>query len=161
MRENQMHRGKSAAWLAEYRAGRQFEREFGSRAEQRDARQQAEREGRYVEPRSWMARAGDEVAAWFGVHDALKRRQWDAAVGDHTDEGPQEQVTPDEAIRAVIRNRLTQEPRLYASAVAVAVNAGVVELTGEVRVNADRGLAEEIATAAPGVVRVVNQLVVA
>jgi osmotically-inducible protein OsmY len=160
MRDNGMHRGSQQQWLTEYRAGRRFEREFGARADQREARTADEREGRFVEPRSWLNRATDEVAAWFGVHDALRRRQWDEAAGNHEGAGPTVEVTSDERIRAEVGERLAKEGRIDATGVTVAVESGVVDLTGAVRISADRHLAEEIAGAVRGVVHVRNDLTI-
>ena len=73
----------------------------------RDDRMRRENEletGRYAEPRSWMDRTKDEIAAWFGSTDAMRRRQWDEAAGDHTGEGPVRQLDADGCAAPVDRN---------------------------------------------------------
>jgi len=117
--------------------------------------------GRFAEPRSWWDRTSDEVAAWFGNVDALRRRQRDVAVGDHAGQGPK--FTHDEDARIVdqIGRRMTNDPNLDASRVTVTCHDRVVSLTGEVLTEADRHHAEHLAAAAPGALEVRNSLIVA
>jgi osmotically-inducible protein OsmY len=142
---------------AEYEAGRSFERRFGEKAAPMDGRGG---EGRFAEPRSWVARTTDEVKAWFGDRDALRRRQWDEAAGDHTGQGPAVEMDEDSRITAELSTALASERNLDASNIKVAVRAGVVTLDGMVRISADRTLAEAAAWKIRGVVGVRNNLFV-
>ena len=117
--------------------------------------------GRFSESRSWWDRTSDEVAAWFGNVDALRRRQRDVAVGDHAGQGPSATIDEDMRITDQISRRMTNDPNLDASRVAVSCRDRVVTLTGEVLTDADRRLAEHLAAAAPGALEVRNSLVVA
>ncbi|MGA0599494.1 BON domain-containing protein [Caulobacter sp. KR2-114] len=117
--------------------------------------------GRFTEPRSWWARTSDEVAAWFGNPDALRRRQRDEAVGDHSGKGPAATIDEDERIVAEVSRQLTNDRMLDASRVAVACKDRAVMLTGEVTTSADSARAESIAAACGGVDSVENRLTIA
>jgi hypothetical protein len=41
------------------------------------------REGRGEGGRNWWDRTRDQVTSWFGDHDAQRRREWDAEMGEH------------------------------------------------------------------------------
>jgi osmotically-inducible protein OsmY len=116
--------------------------------------------GRFLEPRSWLSRTADEVSAWFGDRNAMRRRQWDEAAGDHRGEGPATYVASDASMVDDVSRRLTQDPLLNASKVEVAVLAGAVTLSGSVSTSADKRRAEELAVGAPGVSMVHNKLAV-
>jgi osmotically-inducible protein OsmY len=117
--------------------------------------------GRFAERRSWMERTKDEVASWFGNTEAMRRRQWDEAAGDHSGEGPARFVDSDTRIVEVLENRLTVDRDLDASNIQVACSEGVVSLGGTVTTSAGAQRAENLAIAVHGVTRVVNNLVVA
>jgi osmotically-inducible protein OsmY len=117
--------------------------------------------GRFAEPRSWWARTTDEVASWFGNIDALRRRQRDGAVGDHTGEGPKTDIDSDARIIEQVSQHLTEDATLNASKVEVLCVGGVVALNGEVTTSADKLRAENLAVATPGVTEVQNNLLVA
>jgi len=123
--------------------------------------EQAPDSGRFAEPRSWWARTTDEVAAWFGNPDALRRRQRDEAVGDHRGKGPASAIDEDERIVAEVSRQLTHDRLLDASRIAVACKDRAVMLTGEVTTSADQARAESIATACAGVDSVESRLIVA
>jgi osmotically-inducible protein OsmY len=130
---------------------------------QRAYDQRLEREpesGRFAEPRSWWDRTADEVAAWFGNVDAMRRRQRDEAAGDHTGQGPASGLDEDARIVDAISRRMTNDAALDASRVRVACHAGAVTLTGAVTTSADRDHAGHLAAAAPGVSEVRNDLIV-
>ena len=117
--------------------------------------------GRYTRRRGWLDRTTDEVSAWFGNQDALRRRQRDEAVGDHTGKGPKTSLDPDTLILEQVNQQLTVDPDLDASNVEVAVHAGVVTLDGAVITSADKRRAEYLAAAVTGVSKVRNDLLVA
>ncbi len=117
--------------------------------------------GRFAEPRSWWERTSDEVASWFGNVDAMRRRQRDQAVGDHTGEGPKANISEDARIVDEVGRRLTEDAALDASRVEVLCAEGVVTLNGEVTTSADSVRAEHLAAAVTGVTRVENLLTVA
>jgi osmotically-inducible protein OsmY len=112
------------------------------------------------EPRSWLSRASDEVAAWLGDVDAAGRRQRDKAAGDHTGQGPNTYVDSDAHIRGEVNQRLTFDPQLDASNIKVEVLAGAVTLDGSVATSLERRRAEDIAMAVPGVSQVSNRLTI-
>jgi osmotically-inducible protein OsmY len=117
--------------------------------------------GRFAEPRSWVSRTTDEVISWFGNVDALRRRQRDAAVGDHTGEGPKTNIDADARIVDQVSQHLTDDPTLNASKIEVLCRDGAVSLNGEVTTAADRLRAEHLAAAVSGVTEVRNELLVA
>ena len=136
----------------------QIERDFehGRRAEPDD--RVVPPQGRFTERRSWWARTGDEISAWFGDREAMRRRQWDEAVGDHRGKGPKLLHHTDTRIIEEINERLTDDPDLDASQIVVAVADGEVTLDGSVTTKADKRLAEDIAESARGVLEVRNNL---
>jgi osmotically-inducible protein OsmY len=114
-----------------------------------------------TEPRSWLARTGDEVASWFGDAAAASRRQRDKAVGDHSGQGPNAKIDTDARIRDELNQRLTADPQIDASLVEVEVAAGAVVLSGSVSTTAERRRAEDLAMGVTGVSQVNNRLLVA
>jgi osmotically-inducible protein OsmY len=112
-----------------------------------------------AEPRPFLERAGDEVAAWFGNPGALSRRQRDEAVGDHSGKGPAGDSAADARLLAAVADRLTQDARLDASGIRITVISGSVTLHGSVITGADKVLAEKDAQAA-GAGHVTNNLLV-
>ncbi len=111
------------------------------------------------EPRTFLSRAGDEVAAWFGDTGALGRRQRDEAVGDHSGKGPAGDSAADARLLAAVADRLTQDPHLNASGIRVTVISGSVTLQGSVITAADKARAEKDAQSA-GAGHVTNSLLV-
>jgi len=116
--------------------------------------------GRFAEPRSWWERTRDEVSAWFGDRDALRRRQWDEAAGDHAGQGPRPTLDGDQRILDDVTRALTDDTAVDASRVDVAVLAGRVTLTGSVLTLADKHRAEDLASGVLGVSQVINRLTV-
>jgi osmotically-inducible protein OsmY len=116
---------------------------------------------RVLEPRSWWNRTTDEVSAWFGDQDAMRRRQRDEAAGDHSGEGPASYVDSDARIVDEVNRRLTDDAQVNASKIEVAATAGAVTLSGSVTTSADKSRAEGLAASAPGVSQVQNRLMVA
>lgn len=111
--------------------------------------------------RPLVERTKDEIAAWFGDADAASRRQRDSAAGDHTGKGPDSHLDADARIVDEISHRLTDDPAIDATRVAVNANDGAVTLDGEVSTSDARVHAEELATKVAGVNRVDNRLLVA
>jgi osmotically-inducible protein OsmY len=138
------------------RIERDFERRFGRRTgpEAHDAGPQ----DRFAERRSWWNRTSDEVSAWFGDREAMRRRQWDEAVGDHRGKGPKHYRRTDARILDELNEHLTDDPDLDASEIVVAIADGEVTLDGRVTTKADKRLAEDIAESVRGVLEVRNNL---
>ncbi len=124
------------------------------------------RYGRYghgEEDRGFFARAGDEVASWFGDEDAERRRRMDALRGDesaahHRGRGPRGYTRSDDRIREDVSDRLTDDPYLDASDIEVSVKGCEVTLSGTVNVRADKRRAEDLADDVSGVRHVQNNL---
>ena len=107
------------------------------------------------EDRSFIDRARDEVATWFGDRDAEARRRAD---GEHRGRGPRGYRRSDERISDDIHDRLTDDSWLDASDIEVQVRGGEVTLAGRVRTRDDRRRAEDIAEGVSGVGHVQNNL---
>jgi len=124
-----------------------------------DLKQPTRNDGVPAEPRPFLERAGDEVAAWFGNPGALGRRQRDEAVGDHAGKGPAGDSATDARLLAAVADHLTQDARLDASGIRITVVSGSVTLHGSVVTAADKVLAEKDARAA-GAGYVTNNLLI-
>jgi osmotically-inducible protein OsmY len=120
------------------------------------------REGRGEEPRSWWDRTQDEVSSWFGDENARRRREWDERQADiraeHRGRGPKGYKRSDARIAEDLNDRLTDDPYLDASDVAVTVKDGEVTLSGMVARRSDKRRAEDLADAVSGVGHVQNNL---
>ncbi|MDO9638414.1 MAG: BON domain-containing protein [Pseudotabrizicola sp.] len=103
--------------------------------------------------RGVMARAGDEIASWFGDEDAARRRDQ-----DHRGKGPRGYQRSDERIREDVSDRLSDDPRLDASDIELTVEGGEVTLSGEVASRYAKRYAEDCADAVSGVSHVQNNL---
>lgn len=106
--------------------------------------------------RGFFAKAGDEVASWFGDEDAARRRE-----ADHRGRGPKDYVRSDERIRDDVNDRLTEDRRVDASNITVTVEKGEVTLNGTVTERAAKRRAEDIVEDISGVKHVQNNLRVA
>jgi BON domain len=80
------------------------------------------------------------------------------AGGGHRGRGPRGYRRSDERITEDLHDRLTEDPRLDASEIQVAVTDGEVTLTGNVDGRAARRRAEDIAESVSGVSYVMNNL---
>jgi osmotically-inducible protein OsmY len=100
------------------------------------------------EDRSWLERAGDKVAGFFGAEDS----------GSHRGRGPKGYTRSDDRIREDISDRLTDDPWLDASDVEVEVAKCEVTLTGTVTSREDKRRAEDLAEAISGVKHVQNNI---
>lgn len=109
------------------------------------------------EDRSWLDRAGDEVASWFGDKEAEQRRQQDIR-GGHRGRGPKNYTRSDERICEEINDRLTEYDYLDASDIEVQVSSGDVTLTGNVDSRYAKRIAEDISEDVSGVKNVENRL---
>ncbi len=103
--------------------------------------------------RGFLARAGDEIASWFGDEDAAQRREQ-----DYRGHGPADYTRSDERIREDVNDRLTDDPRLNARQISVAVKDGEVTLNGTVTSRGAKRRAEDCIDWISGVKHVQNNL---
>jgi hypothetical protein len=101
--------------------------------------------------RSFLERAGDEIASWFGA-DTSDRP------GRHRGRGPKGYQRSDERIRDDVSDRLTDDPHIDASDIEVAVQNREVTLSGTVSSRFEKRHAEDIAESVSGVAHVQNNL---
>jgi osmotically-inducible protein OsmY len=104
--------------------------------------------------RSFMDRAGDEVASWFGDERAQERRVMD----EHRGKGPKGYQRSDARIEEDVNDRLSDDPVLDASNITVAVKEGEVTLSGFVATRWDKRRAEDVTDDVSGVRHVQNNL---
>jgi osmotically-inducible protein OsmY len=116
-----------------------------------NARSRRDDDGR---ERSFMQRAGDEVASWFGDEDAERRREMDA----HRGKGPKGYQRSDARIEEDVNDRLSDDPMLDASNISVTVKEAEVTLDGFVSSRTDKRRAEDLADGISGVRHVQNNL---
>jgi osmotically-inducible protein OsmY len=121
--------------------------------------------GRGGEERGFWDRASDEVRSWFGDRDAERRRETDdrrgygyGGDGEHRGRGPRNYTRSDDRIREDVNDRLSDDPHIDASEVAVRVSDGEVTLDGTVRSRWDKRHAEDIVDDVSGVKHVQNNL---
>ena len=118
---------------------------------------------RYRRGRGFLARAGDEVASWFGSEEAERRRGIDAWRGDggaghHRGRGPRNYRRSDARIQEDVAERLTDDPYLDASGIEVTVRDAEVTLAGTVNGRFAKRRAEDLADSVMGVAHVQNNL---
>lgn len=109
-------------------------------------------DGRDAE-RGFLARAGDEIASWFGDEDAARRREQ-----DWRGHGPSDYTRSDERIREDVNDRLTDDPMVDARQVSVSVAQGEVTLNGTVPTRQAKRRAEDCIDPISGVKHVQNNL---
>lgn len=109
----------------------------------------AEDGARGGEDRSWLERAGDKVAGFFGAGEEG---------GQHRGRGPKGYRRSDDRIREDISDRLTDDAWLDASNIDVEVKDCEVILKGEVSSREDKRRAEDLAESISGVRNVQNHL---
>lgn len=107
--------------------------------------------------RGFLDRAADEVMSWWGDEDAARRREQDARE-DHRGRGPADYTRSDERIREDANDRLTEDWRVDARRISVAVEKGEVTLTGTVGNRQEKHRAEECVERVSGVRHVQNNL---
>ena len=126
------------------------------------------RGGRGLEARTWWDRAGDTLSSWLGDDDAQRRHRWDElrhaesqwpeARGDHRGRGPKGYRRSDARIAEDVNDRLTDDPFLDASSIAVLVQDCEVTLSGAIVRREDKRRAEVLAESVSGVTHVQNNL---
>ena len=122
-------------------------------------RAQGREDRRDDEPRSFIDKATDEVASWFGDRNAGQRRRGDEVqAGAHRGRGPRDYRRSDERIREDVNERLTDDPYLDATDVLVSVSDGEVTLSGHVAAREDKRRAERLAEDVAGVKDVQNNV---
>jgi len=103
--------------------------------------------------RGFLARAGDEIASWFGDDDAAQRREQ-----DYRGQGPADYTRSDERIREDVNDRLTDDWRIDARRISVLVDKGEVTLNGTVASREAKRRAEDCIDRISGVKHVQNNL---
>ena len=103
--------------------------------------------------RGFIARAGDEIASWFGDEEAASRREQ-----DHRGRGPTDYTRSDDRIREDANDRLTDDPRVDATHITVSVASGELTLNGTVTNRDAKRRAEDCVEDIPGVKHVQNNL---
>lgn len=107
-----------------------------------------------ADERGWRERTGDEVRSWFGDEEAERRRRMD----EYRCRGPRDYTRSDERIREDVCDRLTDDPIIDASEIAISVANGEVTLSGTVDTRLEKRRAEDYAEDVSGVKNVHNQL---
>ncbi|TWA74474.1 osmotically-inducible protein OsmY [Azospirillum brasilense] len=115
-------------------------------------------QGGMARERDFWEQAGDEIASWFGNDDAERRREEDERRAQFRGRGPRGYTRSDERIRDDLNDRLTEDPYLDASDIAVSVAGGEVTLDGTVDDRMAKRRAEDLADAISGVRHVQNNL---
>ena len=110
------------------------------------------------EPRSFIDKAADRLATWFGDPDAEKRHREEDLQASHRGRGPKSYKRADSRILEDINDRLTEDPYLDATDVEVTVTGGEVTLVGMVMNREDKRRAERLAESVSGVGDVQNNL---
>jgi osmotically-inducible protein OsmY len=99
--------------------------------------------------RTWMERAGERVASWFGGGEVQR---------NHRGRGPKTYTRSDERIREDLNDRLTDDAWLDASEIEVQVANCEVTLSGSVASREDRRRAEDLAEQVSGVRHLQNNI---
>jgi hypothetical protein len=112
--------------------------------------------------RGFLERAGDEIASWFGAGDDADRNR-DGQPGGSSGQswrghGPSDYTRSDERIREDVNDHLTDDPRVDARQISVAVDKGEVTLTGTVANREVKRRAEDLIDRISGVKHVQNNL---
>ncbi len=110
------------------------------------------------ESRSFLDKAADQVASWFGDSGADRRRNEDEMRASHRGRGPRGYKRSDARIQEDINERLTEDPYLDATDIEVTVAGGDVVLSGIVPSREDKRRAERLAEEVSGVGDVQNNL---
>lgn len=105
--------------------------------------------------RSFLDRAGDEVASWFGNEEAEQRRAMDRG---HRGRGPKNYTRSDDRIREDVSDRIADDPHVDASALEVSVSDGEVTLDGIVDDRFAKRHTEDIGENVSGVKHLQNNL---
>ena len=151
------------------RAGRYYDRPFGSEEERRPAGRFGERAGyEYDEPGyrdayrpagdRWEQAASDAIDSWFGDEVAERSRRMDERRQQNRGKGPKNYRRSDKRIREDVNDRLSDDYYVDASDIEVQAKQGLVTLTGTVGSRHDKRRAEDIAESVSGVTDVENRL---
>lgn len=122
------------------------------------------------EGRGFFDRAGDTIASWFGSDEAARRREQDQRGGEgdygqqnyrgpnYRGHGPSDYTRSDERIREDANDRLTDDHRIDARRMSVAVAKGEITLNGTVSSREAKRRAEDSVEGISGVRHVQNNL---
>lgn len=110
-------------------------------------------DGRGGDNRGFLARAGDEVASWFGDEEASRRREQ-----DHRGRGPAGYTRSDDRIREDANDHLTHDWGVDATNITVSVSNGEITLDGTVDSRQAKRRAEDCVEHISGVKHVQNNL---
>jgi osmotically-inducible protein OsmY len=110
------------------------------------------------ESRTFLDKAADQVASWFGDRGAEHRRHEDELQAGHRGRGPKSYKRSDARIQEDVNDRLTEDPWLDATDIEVSVSNGDITLTGMVLSREDKRRAEQVAERVSGVGDVQNNL---
>ncbi len=147
-------------WQGRHGGGQMTQREMRSRqmgGDHQSDYQPGEGYARDDFQRGFLDRAADEVMSWWGDEGAARRREQDHRE-DHRGRGPSDYTRSDERIREDANDRLTDDWRVDARRISVAVESGDVTLTGTVASRQDKHRAEECVERISGVRHVQNNL---
>lgn len=136
--------GSTSSYAGAYAPGRDYQ--GSGQSHQREM-------GGYGQERGFLERAGDEVMSWFGDEDAARRREM-----DHRGQGPSDYTRSDDRIREDANDRLTDDWRVDARKISVAVQDGELTLSGTVPSRDAKHRAEECVENISGVRHVQNNL---
>jgi len=125
----------------------------------------------YGESRGFLAKAGDEIASWFGDEDASRRRDQDRREDDHDNRaqgqgnyqshrgrGPSDYTRSDDRIREDANDHLTHDHEVDATHITVSVKDGELTLNGTVESRQAKRRAEDCVEHISGVKHVQNNL---
>ena len=115
-------------------------------------------DGRPSESRSFLDKAADQVASWFGDPSAERRGHEDELRASHRGRGPRSYKRSDARIQEDINDRLTEDAYLDATDIEVTVTGGEVVLSGIVPSREDKRRAERLTEEVSGVGDVQNNL---
>ncbi len=115
-------------------------------------------DGRPSESRSFLDKAADQVASWFGDPSAERRGHEDELRASHRGRGPRSYKRSDARIQEDINDRLTEDAYLDATDIEVTVTGGEVVLSGIVPSREGKRRAERLAEEVSGVGDVQNNL---
>jgi osmotically-inducible protein OsmY len=103
-----------------------------------------------------LGRTGDEVASWLGSDEVSRQRE--RGMQDDRGSGRRGYARSDDRVREDVCDRLTHDPRIDASGIAVSCYEGEVTLSGTVGRREARQRAEDCALQVAGVRNVQNDL---
>ncbi len=113
----------------------------------------------YNEERGFFERAGDELRSWFWDDETENRHGGGMrGTGGHRGRGPKGYQRSDARILEDVNERLTEDPHIDASEIAVTVADREVTLTGTVNSRFEKRHAEDLAESVSGVSHVQNNL---